>query len=100
MKYKYYQFKDTAPWRGVYNKDTFTMDDYELKHEGNVVSVPGGTSTDEIVMTFLQYSMKKNFPKDFNGRELKTGDLLITADGLVYYYEIFGYSLIQNITKG
>ena len=103
MKYTLWQQKVGAPWRAHYVKDNFTFDDYEPTYidKDLLAAEPGDDAYAPILRTFNMFIKKKYFPKDFNGRELKMGDLIYLADGQVYYWEALGLSYVdkEKITK-
>lgn len=98
MKYTLWQQKVGAPWRGSYKRENFTFDDYEPTYI-NKDTLPFREfhgNYNDIFETFHQFLKKEYFPADFTGREIKMGDLMYLEDGRVFYYEILGFSWVDQ----
>lgn len=98
MRYTLWQQKVGAPWRGGYNREAFTFDDYEPTYidKETVPYKEFYGNYNDIFSTFHQFLKKEYFPADFNGRELKMGDLIYLQDGRVFYYEAIGVSFVEE----
>ena len=96
MKFKLYQIKDVENCKyafGGYNtamKNNFSINDYEVVYEGEVMIKPDVHAMLETV--FYIFNCRR--PEDFKGRSMSISDV-VELNGKVYYCDSFGFKEIK-----
>ena len=96
MKFKLYQIKDVENCKyafGGYNvalNNNFSLDDYEVVYEGEVMIKPDVHAMLETV--FYIFNCRR--PEDFKGRSMSISDV-VELNGKVYYCDSFGFKEIK-----